>query len=139
MTTISAQTALRAGLFQVLAADNELTGLLGTGRLFDAAPRGQAFPYLVLDSLDSAPLLSTPEEGLVHELKLAVYSREPSRDEAVQAAERARDILGYGAITLAGHRFVGLSVGLIASKLLRDGRTFKAELSVRAVTEPAAV
>lgn len=134
-----AQTALRAGLFQALAADSELESLLGPGRLFDAAPRSQAFPYLVLETLESAPLLSLPEEGLVHELRLAVLSREPSRDQAIATAERAREVLTYGAISLSGHRFVGLSVGLISSRLLRDGRTFKAELGLRAVTEPEAV
>ena len=44
----SPQLALRAALFQRLSGDMTLTGLIGAGRIFDAPPRGQGFPFLVL-------------------------------------------------------------------------------------------
>ena len=138
MTSSSAQTALRAGLFQALDADSVLEGLLGAGRLFDVVPHAQAFPYLVLETLESTPLLSDPEEGLEHLLSLAVFSRASGRGEASQAAERARDVLLNGGIAFDGHRFVGLSAGAVSSRLLRDRRTFRAGVSLRAVTEPEA-
>jgi hypothetical protein len=134
----SPQLALRAALFERLSGDTALTALIGAGRIFDAPPRGQAFPFLVLETLGSRPLLSAPEEGLAHDLRLVALSRAPSRDEALQIAERAAALAIDPPLVLTGHHLVGLQLSDMASRLLRDGRTFRAELSLRAVTEPAA-
>ncbi|MTH95853.1 DUF3168 domain-containing protein [Roseibium sp. RKSG952] len=136
MSFQQAQTALRKGLFACLAADGTLTGLLGAGRLFDLAPRGQSLPYLVLRAVDTKPLLSLAEDGLEHALKLAVFSRAPNRDEAAEAAGRAADVLIHGPVPIAGYRLINLTIGAIASHVLKDGRGFQAETAIRAVTEP---
>ncbi|MBS8258745.1 DUF3168 domain-containing protein [Roseibium polysiphoniae] len=132
------QLALRGALFSRLAADATLTDLVGAGRIFDAPPRGQAFPFLVLETLGARPLLNLPEEGLVHDLRLAALSRKASRDEALAIIQRASVLLMEPDLHLSGHRLVGLQVSEMSSRLLRDGRTFRAELSLRVVTEPDA-
>lgn len=129
--------ALRAGLFSRLAADSALTVLIGANRIFDAAPRAQAFPYLVLASLGSRPLLSRIEEGEEHDLVLAAFSRAPGRDQALSAVLRAVSVLVEDPPALDGHRLIGLQGADVSSRLLRDGRTFRAEATLRAVTEPA--
>ncbi|WP_150522955.1 DUF3168 domain-containing protein [Roseibium sediminis] len=136
--SVSAQTSLRSGLFQCLEADGTLTGLLGGSRLFDGVPRAQAMPFLVLQDLESKPVLSDPEDGFVHDLTLSVYSRGESRDEAVAIAERACETLIHGPVQLSGHRLVNLTLGSVQSRRFRDGRGFQAAIRLRAVTEPVA-
>ncbi|TWI89377.1 uncharacterized protein DUF3168 [Roseibium hamelinense] len=136
MSLQSAQGALRKGLFACLAGDATLAGILGGGRLFDQAPRGQSFPYLLLQLVDSKPLLALAEEGLEHGLRLSVFSRNPNRDQAAEAAGRAADVLIHGPVPIDGHRLVNLTIGAVVSRAMRDGRGFQAECILRAVTEP---
>lgn len=131
------QLALRKGIFERLSASADLTTALGGGRILDKAPRGEAFPFLVLEEGRSEPLLVLPEEGLVHEMRLAALSRAPSRDEALTIAETAGQVLMDTPPGVAGQRLVGLQISNLSSRILRDGRTFRADLTLRAVTEPA--
>ncbi|MEP3049676.1 MAG: DUF3168 domain-containing protein [Roseibium sp.] len=130
------QILLRSALFSVLSADLTLEFLLGTGRIFDTPPRGQSYPYLVLDTLESRPLLADPGLGLIHDLTLSAFSREQSRDQAVHAASRSAEVLMNGPVPLTGHRLVNLTVTNVVSRRLRDGRGFRATCALRAVTEP---
>ncbi|ADZ71350.1 DUF3168 domain-containing protein [Polymorphum gilvum] len=137
MSTTAAEIALRDAILIHLAGDAELEALLGPGRLFDAPPRGQAFPFLRLDAVTGRRLAGSAEDGLEHELRLTVLSRADSRDEAVKAIARVAALLDGPVLALAGHRLVDLVPVATASGPLRDGRTFRAELVLRAVTEPA--
>ena len=136
MSVATVQTELRGAVFTLLAADATLETLLGPGRLFDAAPRGQNYPYLVLEAVESRPLLADFAHGAVHDLTLTVFSRAESRDEAAEAAGRAAEILGFGPVVLGAYRLVNLTLTNIITKRLRDGRGFRASCALRAVTEP---
>ncbi|MBO9424408.1 DUF3168 domain-containing protein [Labrenzia sp. R4_1] len=136
MSLSDVQSALRAGLFSLLKADGVLSGLLGPDRIFETPPRADAFPYLVLESVETRPLLTEIGEGMVHSLALSVFSRKLSRDEAVQAAGRAAEVLMIGPLSLTGHRLVNLTITNVLSRKLRDGRGYQASSSLRAVTEP---
>ena len=134
----SAQIALRKALFSALNADDQLKEELGEGRIFDTAPRGQSFPFLRFDEVDSHPLAAFLGEGEEHAITLSVLSRTPSRDQAVIAAYRVASVLEEAPLTLSGHLLVDLRVTEVMTSRLRDGRTFQAEVHLRAVTEPAA-
>ncbi|WP_420338228.1 DUF3168 domain-containing protein [Roseibium sp.] len=136
MSLSDVQTALRAGLFSLLKADGVLSGLLGPDRIFETPPRADTFPYLVLESVETRPLLTEMGEGMVHSLDLSVFSRKLSRDEAAQAAGRAAEVLMTGPVSLTGHRLVNLTITNVLSRKLRDGRGYRASSSLRAVTEP---
>ncbi|WP_428526952.1 DUF3168 domain-containing protein [Roseibium sp.] len=136
MSLSDVQTALRAGLFSLLNADGVLSGLLGPDRIFETPPRADAFPFLVLESVETRPLLTEIGEGMVHSLALSVFSRKLSRDEAAQAAGRAAEVLMTGPVSLNGHRLVNLTITNVLSRKLRDGRGYRASSSLRAVTEP---
>ena len=136
LSAASVQAALRGGVFQCLASDGTLTGLLGGERIFDGVPRAQAMPYLVLQDMDSKPVLADPEDGLVHDFTLSVYSRGESRDEAVILAERASETMLHGPVNVSGHRLVSLTQFGVQSRRFRDGRGCLVNLRLRAVTEP---
>lgn len=136
MSVFEIQTLLRSALFSVLTADLTLETILGAGRIFDAPPRGQSYPYLVLETVESRPLLSEPGLGLVHDLTLSAFSRDRSRDEAAHAASRSAEVLMNGPVSLTGHRLVNLTLTNVISRRLRSGRGFRASSVIRAVTEP---
>jgi hypothetical protein len=136
MSLADVQTALRAGFFSLLQSDGVLQNLLGSDRVFEAPPRAEAFPYLVLETMETRPLLAEIGDGAVHALGLSVFSRGRSRDEAAEAAGRAVEVLMSGPVTLTGHRLVNLTMTTIISRRLRDGRGYRATSSMRAVTEP---
>lgn len=136
MSGPSAELALREALLARLNGSAALAAQIAPGGICDTPARGQAFPYLSLEALESAPLLSDPSEGLVHELRLQVLSRGPSRDEVLTLMDEAADRLLDGAFTLDGHHLVGLQLSGRSTALMRDGRTFRGVITLRAVTEP---
>ncbi len=136
MSLSDVQTALRSGFFFLLQSDGVLQSLLGVNRIFEIPPRGQVFPYLTLEGIESRPLLAEIGEGAIHALTMSVFSREFSRDEAAQSAWRAVDVLMNGSVALDGHRLVNLTMTSVTTRGLRDGRGYRASSSLRAVTEP---
>lgn len=136
MSLADLHVAVRAGLFSLLSADSTLAALIGPDRIYDVPPRGDAYPYLVLESIESRPLLAEIGDGAIHDLVLSVYSRGPSRDEAATAAGRAAEVLMAGPIPVSGHHVVNLTLANVVSRRLRDGRGFRASSALRAVTEP---
>ncbi len=101
MSLADVQTALRAGFFSLLQSDGVLQNLLGSDRVFEAPPRAEAFPYLVLETMETRPLLAEIGDGAVHALGLSVFSRGRSRDEAAEAAGRAVEVLMSGPVRSA--------------------------------------
>ncbi|NVK33692.1 MAG: DUF3168 domain-containing protein [Rhodobacteraceae bacterium] len=135
--TTPATLALRSAIFERLKADSTLMDLLGEGGVYDHPPRNARFPNVSLESAGSRPLLEGEEAGLLHDLKLVVHSRQPSSDETHILAARITDLLMQPGFSLQDHHLVGLQITSVTTRLLRDGRSFKGELSLRAVTEPA--
>lgn len=136
MSASSARTALRSALFSRLSADAVLSGLMGMGRIFEVPPRGQAFPFLLLESESARPLLTTAEEGLIHELRLAVYDRGVCAELVQQITAQVTELIMATPLSLTGHTLVGLQVQEGGSALMPDGRTIRGVLALRAVTEP---
>ncbi|MBD8893496.1 DUF3168 domain-containing protein [Roseibium litorale] len=136
MSVLSAELALRKALLTRLNGSTALTAQMGSEGICDVPARGQAFPFLSLETLGSKPLLSDPSEGLLHDLRLQVLSRAPSRDEVLTLMEEASGQILDGALTLDGHHLVGLQLSGRSTALMRDGRTFRGVIELRAVTEP---
>lgn len=129
-----AATALRETVHVRLAGDAALAALLGDGGVHDTAPRGAAFPWVAVGSWRLRPL---GEGGLCeHRFDLAARSRAGGRKEAEAIAARIETLLDSAALAPAGHRLDALYFVERATMPARDGRSFEATVSFRAVTEP---
>lgn len=129
-----AATALREAVHARLAGDAALAALLGGGGVHDTAPRGAAFPWIAVGAWRMRPL---SEGGLCeHRFDLAVRSRAAGRKEAEAIAARIEALLDDAALVPAGHRLDALHVVERVTMPGRDGRSFEATASFRAVTEP---
>lgn len=80
--------ALQATLIPALKADAALTALIGANAVFDAPPRDQHPPYVVMARHDLLPRDGDLAPGHEHRVLIHVWAREPSRKAALTIAER---------------------------------------------------
>ena len=84
-----ASLALRGAAFALLSGDADLVALTGAQRIHDGAPRGAAFPHLVIGAIESRPLLALAEDGEEQPLKVLsvteITSAAPPEEETGEA------------------------------------------------------
>ena len=128
--------ALRAAILAVLQGDAELADLMGgAATIHDEPPRGAKPVYAVFGDVSARDWSTGSDRGHEQDALIAVWGDEGSARSALLAAERVAALLDRAALTLDGHRLVGLRVtGIDAA---RDSRTSLARvnLHLRAMTE----
>jgi len=132
----SASWALQQAVFATLCVNDAVRDIAGE-RIFDAVPRGAAFPYIVVGEGVETDASTATEEGSEHTLEIRIWSRAGGHKEVKLAAEAVRDALDGAALDLLGHALIDLR--FVSADFTResDGETFRATLRFRAVTEPA--
>lgn len=134
----SASWALQQAVYTALSADSTLGGLIGTPpRLYDAVPRAVTFPYLVLAEDVETAWDSASDSGSLHKLVLHAFSRGGGRREIKLITAAVCAALPQSALTLSGHHLVNWSFTEADFSRQSDGRTYRASLTFRAVTEPS--
>ena len=128
----SAAWALQQAVFAALAADHTLTNLCN-GRVFDAVPRGAAFPYVVIGEAEEQDAGSATSE---HTLSLHLWSRGNGTREIKHLAGAVRFCLDGAPLVLDGHVLVGLAFLSADYTRQSDGETYRGSLRFRALTEP---
>lgn len=132
---MSHELALQKALIAHLGADAALAALLGEpARIWDAPPKGPAFPYLLTGRCESR---SVPADGggVEHALTLTVVSNFRGTEEAKAVLAAVRLSLADAVLSADGVRTVSLRLTFADVYPAPDGlRTF-AVLRVRAVTE----
>jgi hypothetical protein len=133
----SASFALQQAMYAALAGSAALKALIGDPpRLFDAVPRGFAFPYVVIGEDNEAAWNTADTSGSEHRLSIHAWSRAGGRKEAKLIADAIRAGLDDAALTLDGHHLVSLNFLSAAFGRDADGKTFRGRIDFRAVTEP---
>jgi hypothetical protein len=133
----SASWALQQAVFAALSADAALTARI-SARLYDAPPRKSEFPYLVFAEDEEAAWNTAGDIGSEHRIVVDVWSRAGGRRECKEIAASVSAVLDDAALTLTGHHLVSLRLVRTVYGRIDDGRTFRARLTFRAVTEPSA-
>lgn len=112
--------SLQAALVTALEGDGALTALIGAGGVFDAPPRSRPAPYVVIDRHDVRQRDGDLAPGQEHRVLLHCWSDQPSRQAALEIAERVVAV-GLG-VAPVGHRALdGLSIGFRTLKASRQG------------------
>ena len=130
-----ARHAVMAEIYRALTEDAGLSGLLAAPGVFDGVPQGAAFPFVAIGDVRSVPLDSDEVPTMEHRIELAVNSRSAGRREASDIAERVRSVLEGGALSPVGHRLVSMRHEASDVVARRDGRSYRARMRFRAVTE----
>jgi hypothetical protein len=132
----SSAVALRAAIFTALAADTALSALLGGAKVFDEPPRSTPFPYVTLADARVLDFSTGTEPGDEHQLTLHVWSQQGGHREAHTITAAVLQALDDAPLTLDGHRLVNLRFTTADVRREADGRTYRALVRFRAVTEP---
>ena len=133
----TAAVALRAAIYDALVADTPLTTLLGGAKVYDEVPRAAAFPYVTLGEAQVTDWSTATDPGEEHQLTLNAWSRQGGHREAHEIAGALLQALDGAALTLTDHRLINLRFGTADIRREADGRTYRALVRFRAVTEPA--
>lgn len=133
---MNATLALQQAVFAHLVASDDIKDIVDDPpRVFDTAPRGAHFPYIVIGEDRQSDWSTATEKGSEHRLTIHVWSRSPGAKEARVAAQAVSDALDGAALTVAG--FTLFNLRWLAGETLRenDGETIHAQLTFRAVLE----
>ncbi|MDE2112515.1 MAG: DUF3168 domain-containing protein [Alphaproteobacteria bacterium] len=131
---MSASWALQQAAFAALAASDAVRAVAGD-RVFDAVPRGAAFPYIVIGDDTEGNWDTATEAGGEHLLSVHVWSRGGGHRESKRAAAAVRETLDGAALTLDGHDLIDIRFLSADFRREADGETYRALLRFRAVTE----
>jgi len=132
----SASWALQQAVFAALSADSGVQAVAGE-RIFDAVPRGAAFPYIVVGEATEKQTGATGGDLSEHALAIHIWSRGGGHREIKQAAQAVCEALDGAALVPGGHSLIGLCFLSADYSRESDGETYRAVLRFRAVTEPS--
>jgi hypothetical protein len=133
----TAAVALCAAIHDALAADAPLTSQLGGAKVYDEIPRAAVFPYVTLGEAEVSDWSTATESGEEHQLTLHAWSRQGGHREAHEITGALLQALDDAPLSLTDHRLVNLRFTLANIRREPDGRTYRAVVRFRAVTEPA--
>lgn len=128
--------ALRSAVQAHLAGHTGLTALIGSGRIYDEAPRAVRGAYVIHGEVEADDWSTGSESGCEQRFSLVVWAAEGSSARlALEAAAIIADALDDAPLALSGHRLVNL--GWRSTRLARDVATKLATVTIRfrAVTE----
>src|SRR5262249_26181067 len=132
---MSASWALQQAVFAALCASGGIKDVVGDPpRVFDAPPRGAAFPYIVIGDDTMRGWSTATEAGSEHTLAIHVWSRADGRKEAKLVADAVRDALDGAELDITGQALIDLRH--LETDFTRDGETVHTALRFRAVMEP---
>lgn len=134
----SASWELQKGIYQALAGDTSITGLLGGTNIYDDAPQNADYPYLTFGQSIARDWSTGSEDGLEHILTLHVWSRAGGKKETYEIIEAIRQVLHDALVTVTDHHLVNLRHEFSEARQDPDGETYHGIVRYRAVTEPLA-
>lgn len=132
---MSAANELRKAVFAALTTDAALLAALGGPRIHDVPPAAPDFPYVTLGEAQLSDWSTATEAGHEHRLTLSVWSRQGGHSEAHAIAHLVQQALHDAPLALAGHRLVNLCFSSAEIRREAGGRTYRALVRFRAVTE----
>ncbi|MEI9995695.1 MAG: DUF3168 domain-containing protein [Rhizomicrobium sp.] len=135
----AASWALQQAIFATLATDSAVLEAVGDPpRIFDAVPRGAAFPYIVIGDDRESDWSTATEPGSAHALTVHIWSRAAGRRETRLAAQAVIDALNGAALAIDGQTLIDLRWLEAESVRESDGETVHAQLRFQALLEPDA-
>ncbi|MCK0209019.1 DUF3168 domain-containing protein [Starkeya koreensis] len=135
VTLTGAAVELRRAIHAALLADGPLLAALGGARVHDVPPAAPEFPYVTLGEAQVSDWSTATESGLEHRITLAAWSRQGGHGEAHAIAHLVQQVLHDAPLALEGHRLVNLRITGAEIRREPGGRTYRALMRFRAVTE----
>ena len=132
---MSADSELQRAMVAALAADQQLSGLIGMDRVFDRLIEGTKPPYVVFDEHAVEDWSTASEPGEEHRVTLRVFSDLNGKREAQAIMGRVRELLHDRPLVLQGIRLVNLRLERAAIAREEKSKRHRGTMVFRAVTE----
>jgi hypothetical protein len=129
--------ALQGALVAALRADATLTALIAAA-VFDAPPRGQVAPYVVIARHDLLPRDGDDPPSNDHRVTLNIWHPESSRKAVLSIADAAAAVLLGGGLAPTGLIVTFASLDRTDTSIDLATGAARAVLSLRFFTEPSA-
>jgi hypothetical protein len=131
----SAVAELQKAIHAALAADAELTGLLGAVRVYDHAPANVPFPYVTFGRTSVYDWDTATESGTEQLLTLHIWSKGRGKKEALEVMDAVSTRLHDSGLVLDGHSLVNLRLEFSDVVFDEDLDVYHGLLRFRGVTE----
>lgn len=129
---------LQATLIAALLADAQLTSALGGDAIFDAPPKGQTAPYVVIIRHDALSRDGDETPGHDHRLLIHCWHTDASRKAALNIAERVIAVALSADLDSAGLKITHGQHDRTDTNIdVKTGRA-RAAIALRFFTEPTA-
>lgn len=133
----AASWALQEAIYVALSFNDDVREAVGDPpRIYDAVPRGAAFPYIVIGDDRESDWSTATETGSAHALTIHIWSRAAGRKETRLAAQAVIGALNGAALVLEGQALIDLRYLESESTRENDGETVHARLRFKALLEP---
>lgn len=133
---MSASWELQKAIFERLTSDTALTGLLGSGKVYDRVPRRPSYPYVTIGRIATRDWSTATETGSEHTIRIDAWSQAHGERETHLVLAAIVERLHDQPLTLPGHRLINIRHENHDAFKLTDGKTYQGAARFRAVTEP---
>lgn len=130
-----AAAALQAAIYAKLSADPTITALIGGPKIYERTPNDETFPYVTFGASASQDWSTGTEQGDEHQIILNVWSRLPSKKQALDISNAIKASLEAGIMSLAGHRLILFRTTGVEAAYEKSFRGYRATLRFEAFTE----
>lgn len=127
--------SLQRACFQALAADTDLTNLIGANRVFDRVPERVRPPYVVLGQSMVSDWSTATEDGEAIVFFVHVWSKSTAREECHAVQEEVKRVLEAD-VAFADADLVALRFQLADTNRDRPSGFLHGVMRFRAVIEP---
>jgi hypothetical protein len=134
----AAAADLQEVLFEALAGDEALAGLLGGTKIFDHAPADARFPYVTLGRTSLYDWSTSTERGVEQLLTLHIWSKAKGKKEIFGIMDQVKQRLDDAELALETHHLVSLRFDYGEARYDEDVAVHHGLLRFRAVMETAA-
>lgn len=128
-----AAASLMAAILARLRADGAVAAFVAD-HIHDTPPRNAAYPYLLVDTIESEDRSGVAATLVRHRLAIRAYGRD-GKAAALAILATATDALA-DPLAVAGQRVVLVDCRTAEARLLKDRLTAEAVLGVTIITEP---
>lgn len=126
--------ALQGAVRAALMADTALTGLV-QGRIYDGPPRTGVTPHLAFAEGRALDWGHGDGAGARLTLVLEAVSNAEGRGQAIAILERASAVVDAASLSVEGGHLVWMRIGSAQAERLRDGRTWRARITLDALVD----
>lgn len=132
---MTAGDALITSVHETVSKDGALNAILGGPKIYVHAPKDVTFPYVTLGEPQERAAASG--DGTEHFFTLHAWSRQGGHREAHLIAGAILQALDDAPLSVPDRTLVNLSFNIADIRREADGRTYRAIVRFRAVTEPS--